>query len=56
MVSAPMIQGRIVTPEILAQVRGLIAQQPDWSRRCLALELCRQWQWHNAAGQIKDMR
>src|SRR2546425_9322928 len=55
MVSAPMIQGRIVTPEILAQVRGLIAQQPDWSRRRLALELCRQWQWHNAAGQIKDM-
>ena len=55
MVSAPVIQGRIVTPEILAQVRGLIAQQPDWSRRRLALELCRQWQWHNAAGQIKDM-
>src|SRR5229473_106643 len=55
MVSAPMIQGRIVTPEILAQVRGLIAQQPDWSRRRLALELCRQWQWYNAAGQIKDM-
>ena len=50
-----MIQGRIVTPEILAQVRGLIAQQPDWSRRRLALELCRKWQWHNAAGQIKDM-
>jgi len=50
-----MIQGRIVTPEILAQVRGLIAQQPDWSRRRLALELCRQWHWHNAAGQSKDM-
>jgi hypothetical protein len=55
MVSAPMIQGRMVTPEVLAQVRGLIAEQPGWSRRRLALELCRQWQWHNAAGQIKDM-
>lgn len=55
MVSAPIIQGRSVTPEILAQVRGFIAEQPDWSRRRLALELCRQWQWHNAAGQIKDM-
>src|SRR5437667_10683045 len=55
MVSAPVIQGRIVTPEILAQVRGLIAQQPDWSRRRLALELCRQWQWKNAASQVKDM-
>jgi hypothetical protein len=55
MVSAPIIQGRIVTPEILAQVRGLIAERADWSRRRLALELCRQWQWRNAAGQIKDM-
>src|SRR5271170_3679250 len=55
MVSAPLIQGRIVTPEILAQVRGFISERPDWSRRRLALELCRQWQWHNAAGQIKDM-
>ena len=50
-----MIQGRVVTPEILVEVRGLIAEQPDWSRRRLALELCRRWQWHNAAGQIKDM-
>src|ERR1022692_405025 len=55
MVSAPMIQGRMVTPGILAQVRGLIAERPGWSRRRLALELCRQWQWYNAAGQIKDM-
>jgi hypothetical protein len=55
MVSAPIIQGRMVTPEILDQVRGLIAERPGWSRRRLALELCRQWQWHNAAGQIKDM-
>jgi hypothetical protein len=55
MVSAPVIQGRIVTPEILAQVRGLVAERPGWSRRRLALELCRQWQWHNASGQIKDM-
>jgi hypothetical protein len=55
MVSAPLIQGRIVTPEILAQVGGFIFEQPDWSCRRLALELCRQWQWHNAAGQLKDM-
>jgi hypothetical protein len=55
MVSAPIIQGRVVTPEILVAVRDLITEQPEWSRRRLALELCRQWQWHNAAGQIKDM-
>jgi hypothetical protein len=50
-----MIQGRIVTPEVLAQVRGLIGEQSGWSRRRLALELCRRWQLYNAAGQIKDM-
>ena len=55
MVSTPIIQGRVVTPEILVEVRDLITGQPEWSRRRLALELCRQWQWHNAAGQIKDM-
>jgi len=55
MVNAPIIQGRMVTPELLAQVRDLIAGRPEASRRGLALELCRQWQWHNAAGQIKDM-
>ena len=55
MVNVPIIQGRVVTPTVLAQVRGLIGAQPQWSRRRLALELCRQWQWHNAAGQIKDM-
>ena len=55
MVNTPIIQGRVVTPEILVEVRDLITGQPDWSRRRLALELCRQWQWHNAAGQIKDM-
>jgi len=55
MASATLIQGREVTPVLMAQVRSLIAGQPDWSRRRLALELCRRWQWHNAAGQIKDM-
>jgi hypothetical protein len=54
-VSAPIIQGRAVTPDVLGQVRGLIAEQPDWSRRRLALELCRQWQWKNSASQVKDM-
>ena len=55
MVAAPILQGRSVTPEILDQVRGLIGAHADWSRRRLALELCQQWGWRNAAGQIKDM-
>ena len=55
MTTVPMVQGRAVTPEVLAEVRGLLAAQPAWSRRRLALELCRRWQWHNAAGQVKEM-
>ncbi len=55
MVAAPILQGRSVTPEILDQVRGLIGAHAGWSRRRLALELCQQWGWRNAAGQIKDM-
>lgn len=36
-------------------LRALLAEQPDWSRRRLALELCRRWQWRPAAVRIKDM-
>lgn len=53
--SEPIIQGRPVTSGTLDRVRGLVALHPDWSRRRLALELCHQWQWRNAAGQLKDM-
>lgn len=55
MLSAPVIQGRHVTSEILHEVRTLIAQQGQWSRRALALELCRRWRWQTPLGQLKDM-
>jgi hypothetical protein len=55
MVSAPILQGRSVTPQILDEVCALIGAHPGWSRRRLALALCQQWHWRNDAGQIKDM-
>lgn len=50
-----IIQGRPIGPDELAQVRGLLAAHPDWSRYRLSRELCRVWNWRSLTGQIKDM-
>lgn len=49
------IQGRSLFPKDLESVRQLIACNPSWSRRKLSQQLCRQWDWYNAKGQMKDM-
>lgn len=55
MTEPEVIQGRRMGPEDLAQVKGLLAAHPDWSRYRLSRELARRWQWRSAAGQLKDM-
>jgi len=50
-----IIQGRPVGEEELAQVRALLAEHPDWSRRQISQHLARLWNWQNPAGQLKDM-
>jgi len=50
-----IIQGRPIGRAELAQVRGLLAAHPDWSRYRLSRELCQVWNWRNHVGQIKDM-
>jgi len=50
-----IIQGRQIGPAELAQVRGLLAAHPDWSRYRLSRELCQVWNWRSLTGQIKDM-
>src|SRR5208337_3598656 len=50
-----IIQGRQVGPAELAQVRGLLASHPDWSRYRLSRELCLAWNWRSLTGQVKDM-
>lgn len=49
------VQGRLLRPEDLAQVRALITAHPQASRRQLSERLCRQWDWKNDAGRFKDM-
>jgi len=50
-----IIQGRAVTEEDLALVRGLIRAHPDWHRTRVSRELCGLWGWTDAAGRSKDM-
>ncbi len=50
-----MVQGRTVSVADLEQIRQLITQNPEWSRRKLSQALCEQWDWRNGAGQWKDM-
>lgn len=53
--SAIVLQGRVIEPNDTATINALVELNPGWSRRRLSLELCQQWNWRNAAGQIKDM-
>jgi len=50
-----IIQGRCFGAAELAEVQGLLAAQPDWSRWRLSRELARRWAWRTASGQLKDM-
>jgi len=50
-----LIQGRQISASELAHVRHLLATHPDWSRRRLSEQLALDWEWRNAAGQLKDM-
>ena len=50
-----VIQGRVIGPVELEQVRRLLANHPEWSRYRLSRELCQVWGWRNLTGQIKDM-
>ncbi|MDP6113494.1 MAG: DUF4338 domain-containing protein [Planctomycetota bacterium] len=50
-----IIQGRCITPETVAQIRGLLADNPSWHRTRLSRELCARWDWRNDKGRLKDM-
>ena len=49
------LQGRSLSGDDLAVVRGLIAQHPEWHRTALSRHLCQLWNWRNGAGRLKDM-
>jgi len=50
-----LIQGRLIGPADLEQIRQLLAVHPEWSRRRLSQQLAQLWNWRNPAGQLKDM-
>jgi len=50
-----VIQGRRIGAEELAQVKGVLAAQPGWSRWRVSVELARLWDWRTHTGQLKDM-
>ncbi len=47
-------QGRRMEATQLAWLRDWIAAHPQWSRKRLARELSREWDWRNQRGQLKD--
>lgn len=49
------MQGRLLSQADLDSIRQLRAAHPHWSRQELSVHLAQQWQWRNAAGQLKDM-
>ncbi len=49
------IQSRSVKEKDIAQIRELIESNPRWQRTRLSRELCREWEWFNHPGQVKDV-
>ena len=47
-------QGRQLGAADLIWLQNWIAEHGDWSRARLAKELCREWNWCTASGQIKN--
>ena len=52
---ALFIQGRSVSVEQLEWIGQLIGDHPEWGRFRLSQHIAQQWNWRNAAGQLKDM-
>ncbi len=50
-----LVQGRRLAGEEILNIRRLISDHPDWSRRRISEVLCTQWDWRNGSGRLKDM-
>ena len=50
-----IIHGRTITAEDVTAIHELIQNHLDWSRRRLSRELCVNWDWRNAKGQLRDI-
>lgn len=50
-----IIHGRRIGPAELAEIRQLVGDHADWSRRRISVELSELWQWRTPAGVLRDM-
>ena len=50
-----IIHGRTLTAEDVTAIHELVQNHPDWSRRRLSRELCVNWDWRNAKGELRDI-
>jgi hypothetical protein len=50
-----IIHGRTITAADVTLIGELVQNHPDWSRRRLSHELCVNWGWCNAKGQLRDI-
>lgn len=55
MADGMVIQGRQWSESDLDGIRNLMVAHPDWGWTRISVELCRQWDWHNQQGRLKDM-
>jgi hypothetical protein len=49
------LQGRTFSADDIVFIRQLISDHPNWHRTRLSQELCRNWNWTNGKGNLKDM-
>lgn len=50
-----MINKPKITEELIAQINGIISQNPGWNRTRISKTLCEIWGWRSPTGQIKDI-
>ncbi len=55
MEKAIIFRKRIITKDDIESIKKIIKTYPDKSRRFISQEVCRQWEWRQSNGLLKDM-
>ena len=50
-----LVQGRTISSSQLDRIGELMRTHPQWGRSHLSIHIAQEWNWRNAAGQLKDM-
>lgn len=54
METEPRVQGRTIRSDDVVWLQALIGAHPEWSRKEIAREVCRAWEWKDGRGRLKD--